>query len=360
MSFRAPRPTSNPYLPLLWDGLSHTRGIEPLHFSWREALVGRWDVLHVQWPETLLAGRTWLRRRVNELRYALLLGRVRLTGRGLVRTAHNVATHTPATGIGRRLALLTDRWAGEVIRLNETTPVRAGAGVTTVPHGHYRDWYTVPADVARVPRRLLFFGLIRPYKGIEELLDALAADPEADLELRIVGAPADPALAERIEAAARTDPRVACLLRHLDDDELAAEITAAAVVVLPYRELHNSGALLLALSLDRPVLVPAGEVTDALAAEVGQEWVRRFGAESATGAEAGSAAEPGTGTVLTAPSRTTRSVRVDDLAAALVAADQVTGRPDLGGRDWAEAAEVHAEVYRRAAGRPTYTGRHAR
>jgi beta-1,4-mannosyltransferase len=46
--------------------------------------------------------------------------------------------------------------------------------------------------------------------------------------------------------------------------------------VLPYREMHNSGSVLAALSLDRPVLVPANEVNELLAAEVGEPWVLMY------------------------------------------------------------------------------------
>ena len=324
MSFRRPRPTSNPYLSLLWAGLCDADGVDPHFFSWSAALWGRWDVLHVQWPETLLSGRTRWRRRVNELRYALLLARVRLTRRGLVRTAHNVTAHTPTSRIGGLLARLTERWADQAIRLNDATPIRPGVGVRTVPHGHYRDWYQLPEQITPHPTRLLFFGLIRPYKGLEELLAAVLGAPEATMELRIVGAPADPELAARVHAAAATDARISCDLRHLADTELSAEIGAAAVVVLPYRELHNSGALLLALSLDRPVLVPDGKVTQALAEEVGAQWVQRY--PSSTG-----------------------SVQVESLEAALVAAADLTGRPDLAARDWSGTAAAHRAVYRLAA-----------
>jgi beta-1,4-mannosyltransferase len=68
-------------------------------------------------------------------------------------------------------------------------------------------------------------------------------------------------------------PRVRLTLRHADDDELVEAVGEAQVVVLPYRQMHNSGALLLALSLDRRVLVPSGPVTDELAARVGEHWV---------------------------------------------------------------------------------------
>ncbi len=102
--------------------------------------------------------------------------------------------------------------------------------------------------------------------------------PGDDLRLAGGGAAVDASLAESSGGRA-PDARIAHHLEHVPDDDLAAEVAHAQLVVLPYREMHNSGAVLLALSLDRPVLVPRNEVTDALAAEVGPWWVQRYDGE---------------------------------------------------------------------------------
>ena len=114
-------------------------------------------------------------------------------------------------------------------------------------------------------------------------------------------------------------------LEYVDDETLAAEISAAQVVVLPYRHLHNSGVALLALSLDRPVLVPAGDTATELAAEVGSPWVPTFSGV----------------------------VGAADLAAALAhtTAADLPGRPDLSARDWSVVAPAHAAAFRTALAR---------
>lgn len=65
----------------------------------------------------------------------------------------------------------------------------------------------------------------------------------------------------------------------MDDPTLAREIGQAELVVLPFRRLFNSGSLLLALSLERPVLVPRNEASLALAREVGPGWVHLYDGE---------------------------------------------------------------------------------
>jgi beta-1,4-mannosyltransferase len=56
--FPVPRPTTNPYLVMLAQSLREQPGVTVLPFSWRTALVGRFDVYHSHWPEILVGGRT--------------------------------------------------------------------------------------------------------------------------------------------------------------------------------------------------------------------------------------------------------------------------------------------------------------
>jgi beta-1,4-mannosyltransferase len=121
---------------------------------------------------------------------------------------------------------------------------------------------------------------------------------------------------------AAADPRVEARLELVPDHELAREVRRAELVVLPYLQMHNSGAALLALSLDRPVLVPRSEATDALAREVGEGWVIMFDGALQRG----------------------------DLLRALAAARLVRERgvpPQLDDRDWDLVGVRHAEAYRR-------------
>ncbi len=328
MSFGRPRATTNPYIVQLFEGLAAHPAVEPLLFSWRRAFRGEYDVFHVQWVEAMLDGRTPLRRRTKGLLFLLLLVSMRLRGIKLVRTAHNLVPHERHRGLRGLAIRLTERWTDAVIRLNEHTGLADEAATITIAHGHYRDWLAPHrVEVTPVPRRVLYFGLIRAYKGLEDLLEVMASDPDADLELRIVGSPQDEVIAARVRAAAAVDPRVTCELTYVDDATLAREVLSSAVVVLPYRAMHNSGALLLALSLDRPVLAPANAVTDDLAAEVGPSWVQRFSP------------------ALTMP----------DLLRSLEAADALTSMaPDLSGRDWRPAVDRHVGVYRTLVGLPAH------
>ena len=60
------------------------------------------------------------------------------------------------------------------------------------------------------------------------------------------------------------------------DAAIASWLRAADLVVLPYRAIQNSGSAMLALSADRPVVVPALGAMRELQAAVGEDWVRCY------------------------------------------------------------------------------------
>ncbi|WP_432520419.1 glycosyltransferase [Kineococcus sp. SYSU DK006] len=253
-------------------------------FSWRRALLGRYDVLHAHWPEQLVrdSRHPWLRV-VRRRLLDLLLLRLAVRGVPLVWTAHNLAPHEAGTPAERRSLARFSRHVDLTVKLTSASPVSTGRRQLTIAHSHYRAHYDRvlggPVVAAAVPGRLLHFGIIRPYKGVDVLLDCFrrVADPSASL--RVVGHP-HAGQGELVEAACAADSRISALLRYVDDAELAAEITAAQLVVLPYRgTMHNSGTLLAALSLGRPVLVPRSPTNSAISRRVGAGWVLEYDGE---------------------------------------------------------------------------------
>ena len=99
---------------------------------------------------------------------------------------------------------------------------------------------------------ILFFGLLRPYKGIDTLLEAFAGIEGA--ELWIAGMPRMPL--EPLRAlAARAPGRVRFLPRFIADPEIPALLRRADVVALPYREIEQSGVLYAGLAFGKPMVL---------------------------------------------------------------------------------------------------------
>lgn len=320
-SFPAPRPTTNPYIVMLRDSLAATPGVEVRTFGWRSALLGRYDVFHAHWPEILAAGHSPVKSLARQAFTCLLLLRLAATRTPVVRTLHNLH---PPQGISRReRAILRwfDRRTVLWIGLNPTTPFPVGSAHETILHGDYREWFARYPHPAREPGRVGYFGLIRRYKGVEELVEVFGAVPGEGLRLTVAGRPSTDELADSVRALAARDPRVSVTLAFLEDAEIAELVGRSELIALPYRDMHNSGGVLAALSLDRPVLVPGNETTEALAHEVGEEWVLRY-------------------------DRLTPEVL--GAAIARAAALDPDDRPDLRARSWADAGRRHLDAYRRA------------
>lgn len=319
-SFPEPRPTTNPYLVMLAGALREDPQLRVLNFSWRTALGSRYEVFHVHWPEIMVTGGTWPKRTVRQLLFLGLLAKLRLQRTAVVRTRHNLELPEGLGRIESWLLGMFERRTDLVIRLTDETPV-AGPS-STIVHGHYRTWFAGRPHSAMVSGRFGYAGLIRRYKGVEALVAAFSSLPGPELSLGIGGKPSSAELSGALEAAARADPRILLALEFLPDDEFVAAVTAAELMVFPYRAMHNSGGVLAALSLDRPALVPDNAVNRALAAEVGPGWLHFF----------------------TAP------LTAAALESALASARSPgrTPAPDLAMRGWDHAALAHKDAYLRA------------
>jgi glycosyltransferase involved in cell wall biosynthesis len=122
---------------------------------------------------------------------------------------------------------------------------------------------------------LIVVGGIRPYKGIDRMLDIfddLVVD-DPSLRLLIAGGAADqPGIAE-LEERCTAHPRVISRFKHLPNAELQAWFAAADVAVLPYVNILNSSAFQLAPSFGLPVVGPR---MGALTASEDEPYVRLF------------------------------------------------------------------------------------
>lgn len=293
--------------------------LELKFFDWRTALLGSYDLFHVHWPEFLMRSRFYPKAVLQRLLFAALLARLRIQKIPVVRTLHNVKPHEDGGRLESAFLRRLDELTSLYILLNPTTVSPPGDAVTIL-HGHYIDRFAALEKPASVRGRILNFGLIRPYKGVERLIDVFRSLPSPDLTLRVVGKPTAE-LRTTVEEAIALDARASCLLEFVEDETLVREISEAELVVLPYLEMHNSGALLVALSLGRPVLAPDSPANRAMVEEVGPEWLMTYEGEL--------------------------TPDILGKAVAAVGSRPSSDRPHLSGRDWDRIGELHYAAYTR-------------
>lgn len=204
------------------------------------------DVAHMQWLPLAPADRIMLRR---------LKGRT-----ALVHTVHNAdAYHADAGVQGRGYRGLLDMFDALIVHGGTTREALERQGVDpkrihVIPHPPMRLAPAGAEDLAQVPDailpRLLFFGTIRPYKGVDLLLEACLSLWRAGhrFELALAGKPfMDIApLIERVRAAGFGE-RLIADLAFLTEQRLDAHMAKADILAFPYRHIDSSGAFLSAL-----------------------------------------------------------------------------------------------------------------
>lgn len=285
-------------------------------------LLRRADAVHVMWLPLGPVDRAFWR----------VAGR--LTRAPLVYTAHNALVKD---GVGSADQVRDDcaPFACVVVHSHagQASLERLGvpaARIVRIPHAAlagYGDVEPVPPALPAGAPVALFAGLIRPYKGLGDLLDAWpevrARVPGAVLHVlgRSLGGDADAARAAVTEG-------VVADLRYAAPGEWAGAMRRADVVVLPYRSIDQSGVLASAIALGRPVV----------ATDVGG-----FG-ETLAETGAGMLVPPRDPAALAA---TVSAVLLNDgLRAEFATAAAAAAAGEL---SWATSAERHEAAYARAA-----------
>ncbi len=272
------------------------------------------DVVHVMWLARPELDVYWLRRIARK--------------RPFVFTAHNaMPRRTRAYGAWHEALTLAAR---VVVTSNQAVERLVDFGIdrgkfVRIPHPAFDS----PGSLDVEPpagSTLLFFGLIRRYKGLDVLVSAL---PEIrrrvpDARLVVAGDPLEPiAPVLRLASSLGVSNAIDWRLGFIPEAEIAPLIASSAALVLPYREIDSSGVLALAFGHGRPAVVSdLGAVGDA---------VREFGAGRAVTPEDPAALADGCAALLSDPEELRRAFE-----GALRARAALT---------WEEAAKAHEALY---------------
>ena len=281
-----PREDSNPYQDLLYGEMqrqgaqvvyigrltpSYLLNLLLLPLELMARRLGGARLVHLHWAYAFTlpgVGHFPVLRRLAQAWFTVFLATMRLLGMSLVWTVHNVLPHAPVFPDdvrGRRqlagaCALVLAHSQSALSELAELGVVPGRAAI--IPHGPLAP--TLPATSLRTPgtgdglRRLLFFGKVREYKGVDDLLAAFGTIPaDVAAHLTIAGECDDPELQSALRALARQfAERVTMRLERIPGEEVTRLLADADAVVLPFRRVTTSGSAVLALCHGRPLVVP--------------------------------------------------------------------------------------------------------
>ena len=220
------------------------------------------DVIHMQWcsPVPFLFFELWL--------YKMLL----LQGKKIFFTAHNIFPHHHSKYFSRSLSKLYALMDGifvttEYGKQKLESQFLFSAPVCVLPHGTmFHDVSSVPQTSAKqllgissCNNIVLFHGFLRAYKGIEFLLQSFAQllSKTPDAMLLIAGSGEKEyvgklqALTEQLHL---TSKNILMHCHYIPVETLPVYFSAADIVVFPYQHIYQSGALLTAIGMKKPVI----------------------------------------------------------------------------------------------------------
>ncbi len=268
----------------------------------RDARVPVFDGIDWYWmPSLLRAGRFIVGRRPEFIvlqwwtgtvlhSYLALCLLARLIGARVIIEFHEVLDtgevriplwRTYAGVMGASVVRLADGFAvhsafdRELLRARWRLGRRPVAVLPHGPHDHLRTAVSAETDAAAdgAPRdgrvaireappeavNLLFFGVIRPYKGLEDLVEAFERIPDSEIQgywLTVVGETWEgwTLPAQRIAASPR-QKRITFVNRYVHDVELDGYLNGADAVILPYLRSSLSGPLHVAMGYGLPIVM---------------------------------------------------------------------------------------------------------
>lgn len=282
---------ANPYQSLLYGALVKLHKNTSISYSYNFPLLGSipffihapimrlfgYRILHIHWPSFGTRLPSSLNKRLSYRVFLITLRLLRLLRFKIIWTVHNVLPHEAKSyddiSLSRLLATQSD---ANIVHSETTIQQMKDLGIpandiTIIPHGNYINAY--PSSISDVEARsmfqinpatfvILFFGQIRPYKGIDDLLSAFKKIRNMDVCLVIAGNCEDEVLRQKIKDTAQ-QANVYFHDKRVEEKDVASYFQLCDVVCLPFRTITTSGSALLALSFGKPLIAPlSGSLTD--------------------------------------------------------------------------------------------------
>ncbi|XZF64085.1 MAG: glycosyltransferase [Gloeotrichia echinulata DVL01] len=276
--------SANPYQTLLVKALE-SEGVEVLFdcdydrvfpiFRAIKTHVNRINVLHIHWLNPHLKGENQLTRFIYASKFLIDVLLTKWSGVRVVWTVHNYISHeSQSPGLEKWTQQILLKLADSIIfhsfaAFNDISQIYQfdNFKAEVIPHGHYREIYHSAIDKIAARKILelplsghiyLNLGMLRPYKGIERLLQVWQENRNflPDSTLLIAGHVLDKVYGQKLAKQAQKTEGVILHTDFIEDEKIHLFFSAADVVVLPFERILTSGSLILAMSYGKPIIAP--------------------------------------------------------------------------------------------------------
>lgn len=266
---------ANPYMELFYRSLS-SRSIESefgqsFSPSRIRQLSKYADAVHVQWIEYTINRKSGFAGLLRVWDFITTVKTIKHSKLSLIWTCHNLIPHHRANLKDRFLSQYFAKQADLIICHSldvKGSLVRMGAlqeRVLIVKHPSYTGYY--PDLITREKARkvlgfearevvYLFLGLLKPYKGIEDLITAFRSLPDPNAVLLIAGKDFSNAYAVKVLAPlVKEDKRIKLHEKFLSNEELEIYCKASDILVYPFQKIDTSGSMMLPFTYPKRVIV---------------------------------------------------------------------------------------------------------
>lgn len=233
----------------------------------------RCDVLHVHWLAAFVVARNIAAACIKLGVFIAQLLYLRFRGVKLVWTIHQLRDHERRSPFLDRLCtrMVSGLCHAAIVHCNAAKTeamkeLRLGSDrINVVPLGNYVGWY--PDGVSRREARaalgipesatvFLFIGLIKPYKGVLDLIEAFSRIRNDDVFLVITGQPYREEFAREIHARAGGKPNIKFFPEFTPDERVQVYMNACDCTVFPYKDVLSSSSVLLSMTFGRACIAP--------------------------------------------------------------------------------------------------------
>jgi len=236
------------------------------------------DVMHIHWISELLMRLVWSKNPLLfYLKYCLFgldCWLVKRKGIKLIWTIHNKFAHESQHRKRElKIRVLLSRCANKVIlhskealeEINNLYGVNLDKKSEIIFHGNYENFYPIPTnDLSTLKSSLginndemilLFFGGLKPYKGVETLIAAFHQANNVKLKLIVAGEPQTTEYKNSLEVLINKKTNIITKFHFLDDQELSDYLTLSDAVVLPFADTLTSGSAILSMTFGKALIL---------------------------------------------------------------------------------------------------------
>lgn len=242
------------------------------------------------WPNEMFFVSHWRSARSAATLLAKLAYAKRVHGMRVVWLAHNVVPHErrgwrflPARATFMKLldgiVFLSSSSRDEIFN---AYPQLRQLPQLVIPHGIYPDCSapaTPPQPVQDKPVEIVYAGRVKRYKAPDLLAKCVAAMQRQTVSLTIAGVCDELELAHDLRTISQDHTNIRTHLSFLSDIELEKLLDSADAIVMPYRDVLNSGSALHAISRFRPFIAPKLGSLVELQQQIGRDWIYLYDGE---------------------------------------------------------------------------------